>query len=188
MAIGERIRFLRNLRGMTQKHLGMAVGFDEKTADIRVAQYESGTRTPKEKLVAGIAQALEVSPQALDVPDIESYTGLLHTLFALPFALVGYVWGVAELGGFGAGEWCVLGKVLLCMVFARNAAMGFNRVVDRRFDARNRRTAGREIPSGRISVRAAGWFVGANALAFIAAAGWLNAWTLALSPVALGVA
>ena len=83
MAIGERIRFIRNLRGMTQRHLGASVGFDEKTADVRMAQYESGTRTPKEKLTADIAQALNVSPQALFVPNIDSYTGLLHTLFAL---------------------------------------------------------------------------------------------------------
>ena len=83
MAIGERIRFIRNLRGMTQKYLGMAVGFPEKTADVRVAQYESGTRTPKADLTAALAQTLDVSPQALDVPDIDSYTGLMHTLFAL---------------------------------------------------------------------------------------------------------
>lgn len=50
MAIGERIRFIRNLRGMTQKLLGTAIGFPEKTADIRLAQYESGTRTPKEDI------------------------------------------------------------------------------------------------------------------------------------------
>ena len=48
MAIGERIRFIRNLRGMTQKWLGQAVGFPPKTADVRMAQYESGSRTPKE--------------------------------------------------------------------------------------------------------------------------------------------
>ncbi len=83
MAIGERIRFIRNLRSMTQMRLGAAVGFDEKTADVRMAQYESGTRTPKEKLTADIAEALDVSPKALAVPDIDSYTGLLHTLFAL---------------------------------------------------------------------------------------------------------
>jgi transcriptional regulator with XRE-family HTH domain len=83
MAIGERIRFLRNLHGMTQKHLGMTVGFDEKTADVRMAQYESGTRTPKEKLIADLANTLEVSPNALDVPNIDSYVGLMHTLFAL---------------------------------------------------------------------------------------------------------
>jgi transcriptional regulator with XRE-family HTH domain len=83
MAIGERIRFIRNLRGMTQKFLGMAIGFDEKTADVRMAQYESGTRTPKENYVADIANALDVSPKALDLPDIDSYVGLAHTLFAL---------------------------------------------------------------------------------------------------------
>ncbi len=83
MAIGERIRFIRNLRGMTQKYLGMAIGFDEKTADVRMAQYESGTRTPKEKLVSDLANAMDVSPKALDVPEIDSHIGLMHTLFAL---------------------------------------------------------------------------------------------------------
>ena len=83
MAIGERIRYIRNLRNMTQKWLGMAIGFDEKTADVRMAQYESGTRSPKENLVNDIASALEVSPRALDVPEIDSYVGLAHTLFAL---------------------------------------------------------------------------------------------------------
>jgi len=83
MAIGERIRFIRNLRGMTQKYLGIQVGFPEKTADIRMAQYESGTRTPKTDLTNTLAEVLEVSPQALSVPDIESEQGLMHTLFAL---------------------------------------------------------------------------------------------------------
>ena len=83
MAIGERIRFIRNLRGMTQKWLGQAVGFDEKTADVRMAQYESGTRTPKADLTKTLARVLDVSPYALDVPDIDSNIGLMHTLFAL---------------------------------------------------------------------------------------------------------
>ena len=83
MAIGERIRFIRNLRGMTQKILGTAAGFPEKTADIRLAQYESGTRTPKDDITVALANALGVSPQALAVPDIDSYIGLAHTLFAL---------------------------------------------------------------------------------------------------------
>ena len=83
MAIGERIRFIRNLRGMTQKYLGTLVGFPEKTADIRMAQYESGTRTPKAELTKSLADALDVSPLALRVPDIDSYLGLMHTLFAL---------------------------------------------------------------------------------------------------------
>lgn len=83
MAIGERIRFFRNLRNMTQKWLGQAVGFDEKTADVRMAQYESGTRTPKADLTNALAQTLEVSPNALAVPDIDSNIGLMHTLFTL---------------------------------------------------------------------------------------------------------
>ncbi len=83
MAIGERIRFIRNLRGMTQKWLGIQAGLPEKTADIRMAQYESGTRVPKEDLTEKIADALNVSPSALNVPDIESYVGVMHTLFAL---------------------------------------------------------------------------------------------------------
>ena len=83
MEIGERIRFFRNLRGMTQKYLGMQVGFPEKTADIRMAQYESGSRTPKSDLTENLAAVLGVSPLALSVPDIDSDLGLMHTLFAL---------------------------------------------------------------------------------------------------------
>lgn len=83
MAIGERIRFFRNLRGMTQKYLGMRVGFSERTADIRMAQYEAGTRTPKADLVEALAYVLDVSPQALTVPDIDTDYGLMHTLFVL---------------------------------------------------------------------------------------------------------
>ena len=83
MAIGERIRFFRNLRGMTQKHLGMQVGFPEKTADIRMAQYESGPRTPKADLTNNLAEVFGISAQALTVPDIDSDLGLMHTLFTL---------------------------------------------------------------------------------------------------------
>ncbi len=83
MAIGERIHFFRTLRGMTQKYLGTIIGFSENTADVRVAQYELGTRTPKADLTVALANALDVSPQALDVPDIDSCIGLMHTLFAL---------------------------------------------------------------------------------------------------------
>ncbi len=68
---------------MTQKYLGTIVGFPERSADVRLAQYETGTRKPKAELTATLAQALDVSPQALDVPDIDSYIGLMHTLFTL---------------------------------------------------------------------------------------------------------
>lgn len=83
MAIGERIRFFRNLKGMTQKFLGVKVGFPEKTADIRLAQYESGTRTPKADLTEALANALGVSTVALNVPNIDTDLGFMHTLFAL---------------------------------------------------------------------------------------------------------
>ena len=83
MAIGERIHFFRTMRGMTQKYLGMLLGFPEKSADVRLAQYETGARTPKADLTASLANALGVSPLALSVPDIDSYLGLMHTLFTL---------------------------------------------------------------------------------------------------------
>lgn len=83
MAIGERIHFFRTLRGMTQKFLGMKLGFPEKSADVRLAQYETGTRTPKADLTAALANTLGVSSHALSVPDIDSYVGLMHTLFTL---------------------------------------------------------------------------------------------------------
>ena len=83
MAIGERIHFFRTMRGMTQKYLGMALGFPEKSADVRLAQYENGSRTPKADITAALAQVLDVAPEALNVPDIDSYIGLAHTFFAL---------------------------------------------------------------------------------------------------------
>ena len=83
MAIGERIHFFRNRCGMTQKQLGRLLGFPEKSADVRLAQYETGSRSPKAEVTAALATALDVSPQALSVPDIDSYVGLMHTLFTL---------------------------------------------------------------------------------------------------------
>lgn len=68
---------------MTQKYLGTIVGFPARSADVRLAQYETGTRKPKAELTAALAQALDVSPHALDVPDIDSCIGLMHTLFTL---------------------------------------------------------------------------------------------------------
>ena len=68
---------------ITQKFLGVKVGFPEKTADIRLAQYESGTRTPKSDLTEALADALGVSTMALNVPDIDTDLGFMHTLFAL---------------------------------------------------------------------------------------------------------
>ena len=83
MAISERIHFFRNLRGMTQKYLGLQLGFPDKYADVRMAQYETGSRTPKADITAALAQVLDVAPEALNVPDIDSYIGLAHTFFVL---------------------------------------------------------------------------------------------------------
>ena len=83
MAIGERIHFFRNLRGMTQKFLGTSVGFSESQADVRIAQYETGKRNPKEVYLNALADTLGVAPEALNVPDIDTYIGLMHTLFTL---------------------------------------------------------------------------------------------------------
>ena len=87
MAIGERIHFFRTLRGMTQKYLGMALGFPEKSADVRLAQYENGSRTPKADVTTALADVLDVSPKALDVPDIDSY----HRADAYVFYLRGQI-------------------------------------------------------------------------------------------------
>lgn len=106
-----------------------------------------------------------------------------HTIFALPFALFSYVYAVTVSGaGF---EWLLLVKILLCMVLARDAAMGFNRWTDRDIDARNPRTGAREIPSGKISPSAALAFVIVNAVLFIAVAAWINRLAFMLSPLAL---
>lgn len=108
-----------------------------------------------------------------------------HTVFAMPFAIAGYFIGATEPGyGFSLKTFLL---VLACMVFARSAAMAFNRWADVRFDSLNPRTAVREIPSGKISPRQAIVFVIASSLLFITAAGMLNRLTLILSPVALAV-
>ena len=90
-------------------------------------------------------------------------------------------------GGGLSGTAVPLVQVVLCMVFARNTAMGFNRWADRRIDAANPRTAGREIPAGVISPRRALTFVAVNALLFVACAATINRLTALLSPVALAV-
>ncbi|MBQ6572621.1 MAG: UbiA family prenyltransferase [Alistipes sp.] len=115
-----------------------------------------------------------------------------HTIFAMPFAMLAFVYAVKTSGVAAGGNspwwWAtLLAQVVLCMVFARNVAMGFNRWADRDIDAKNPRTADREIPAGKISARAALWFVIINALLFVGVASTINLLTALLSPVALGV-
>ena len=83
MATGKRIRFFRTKIGLTQKQLGEKLGFTGRTSDVRMAQYESEARSPKQDLINQLAQIFHVDSRALTVPDIDSYVGLMHTLFAL---------------------------------------------------------------------------------------------------------
>lgn len=117
---------------------------------------------------------------------IQKYLSLIkfsHTIFALPFALIGFTLGVYSGKAVFSIEKLIL--VMLCMVFARSAAMAFNRYIDRVFDARNPRTAAREIPAGLITPRAALMLVFISSVAFMVCAFFINALCFYLSPVAL---
>lgn len=118
---------------------------------------------------------------------IKQYFSLVrfaHTVFCMPFALAGFFWAIHTCGGF---TWILLLQVIACMVFARNAAMGFNRYLDRDVDAQNPRTQNREIPAGKISPKNALIFVIINALLFIAVTFTINRLVFFLSPVAIFV-
>jgi len=106
-----------------------------------------------------------------------------HTIFALPFALLGFFLAAHRLDA--PFPWYLLLLVLLCMVFARSAAMAFNRYLDRDIDLKNPRTANREIPAGVISPQAALGFVILNCLLFVATTWWINPICFYLSPIAL---
>ncbi|WP_020534074.1 UbiA-like polyprenyltransferase [Lewinella cohaerens] len=115
----------------------------------------------------------------------KSYLSLVkfsHTIFALPFALVGFTLGTLETGVFNSQ---LLLLVILCMVFARSAAMAFNRYLDRDIDVQNPRTKVREIPAGVISARSALYFVIGNSLLFWLTTWFINPLCFALAPVAL---
>jgi 4-hydroxybenzoate polyprenyltransferase len=110
-----------------------------------------------------------------------------HTLFALPFAFLGAALAARELPAQPAGFWIAkLIWITLAMVGARSAAMTFNRLADREFDAANPRTAMRALPAGLLDVRFAWIFTIASSVLFFVAASQLNQMTLILSPVALG--
>jgi 4-hydroxybenzoate polyprenyltransferase len=105
-----------------------------------------------------------------------------HSIFALPFALMGAV--------LAAGGWPplrVLGWIVVCMVTARSAAMAFNRLVDAKFDAQNPRTAGRALPAGQLSNKFVAAFTVVASVAFLLSAAMLNPLTTELSPAALSL-
>ncbi len=108
-----------------------------------------------------------------------------HTIFALPFALAAMA--VAARDQRGWPGWRTFGLILVAMVCARTCAMAFNRIVDRRFDAANPRTAARALPAGRISLASAWTLWGGSAAGLVAASYFLNPLCFYLSPVALVV-
>lgn len=162
---------------------------------------------------------------------VKNYLSLIkfsHTIFAMPFAMIGFFLGLQMLAGteYGNGQWnlnktislqwdiengtapfsadslaaklasgsatfSVVGRyfllVILCMIFARSAAMAFNRYLDRSFDGKNPRTAIREIPAGIIKANSVLWFTIANCLLFIACCFFINKICFYLSPIALAV-
>lgn len=108
-----------------------------------------------------------------------------HTVFAMPFAMIGFALAVSDKNYEFSLRLLLL--IILCMIFARNAAMGFNRIADRKYDSLNPRTSNREIPSGKITTQSASAFVIVNSILFIITTGFINKLTLILSPVALFV-
>ncbi len=130
---------------------------------------------------------------------VKNYLSLIkfsHTIFALPFALIGFFLVkhdiILELSERNTswsfyidGHYGKLALILLCMIFARSAAMAFNRYLDRSFDAKNPRTAIREIPAGIISANSALLFTIINSVLFVVTTFFINKLCLALSPVAL---
>lgn len=116
---------------------------------------------------------------------VKEYLSLVkfsHTVFALPFALIGFFLATNQYGI----DWQILVFVILCMVFARSAAMAFNRFLDRDIDLKNPRTANvREIPNGTIKASSALIFVIINCVAFVVSTYFINKICLTLSPLAL---
>ncbi len=129
------------------------------------------------------------------MPSIKNYLSLVkfsHTIFAMPFAMIGFFIAVPMAHGSMEALWNVkmvqkLVLVIICMVTARSAAMAFNRYLDRHFDAKNPRTAIREIPAGILSAESALLFVIVNCILFIVATYFINSICFYLSPVALFV-
>lgn len=112
-----------------------------------------------------------------------SFVRVSHTVFALPFAFTGALLAVQQ----STPPWTSFAWILVCMVSARSAAMGFNRIVDARFDALNPRTANRELPRGALTTRQAWMFVAVAVAVFVAAAFRISALCGWLSPLALAI-
>jgi 4-hydroxybenzoate polyprenyltransferase len=145
----------------------------------------STTPSSQTAVITPAAATAAASPKASSTLEAVATFGRMvkfsHSIFALPFALAAAAIAARDHG-------ITVGRVLaiiVAMVGARTAAMGWNRIVDRHIDARNPRTSGRELPAGKVSVAAAVGLTVLSAAVFVAAAAWLGPLCLALSPVAL---
>ncbi|SFV33749.1 4-hydroxybenzoate octaprenyltransferase [Thermoflavifilum thermophilum] len=114
-----------------------------------------------------------------------SFVKFSHTIFAMPFALIGFF--LAVRWQHYPFSWALFGKVILCMVFARSAAMAFNRILDLEYDRLNPRTAQRELPTGKITYPQAVIFTALNVVLFVCTTYFINPICFYLSPVALAV-
>ncbi len=110
-----------------------------------------------------------------------------HSVFALPFAMIGMMWGSLSISESAWPGWRTFGLIVVAMVSCRSAAMAFNRIADREIDAVNPRTKMRALPAGLLQLRQANLYFIASCLIFVLAAWLLNPVALMLSPVALGV-
>ena len=106
-----------------------------------------------------------------------------HTIFAMPFAMIGLSLGFYD--EKSKVTWLLVLAVVICMIFTRNAAMAFNRFVDKKIDAKNPRTSSREIPAGKVKSKGALLFVVVNSLLFVFTTYFINKLCFLLSPVAL---
>lgn len=171
---------------VTKEILGSKIRPDGQSLFLEPFKYSAITA---ERFIVSAKLIIFVSfkrvPHMKTVARYASMVKFSHTIFALPFAMAGYTYGVVWSGdGF---EWLLLVKVLLAMVFARNMAMGFNRWLDRDIDARNPRTAGREIPARVIPAGHALAFVIVNLVMFELTTLWINSLAFYLSPIVLVV-
>jgi len=116
------------------------------------------------------------------VKDFISLVKFAHTVFALPFAVVGFLMASSQVNNF---DWKIFMFVVLDMIFARSAAMGFNRWLDRDIDKQNSRTQSREIPAGKISPKTGLVFVIVNSVLFLITTYFINTMVFLLAPVAL---
>ena len=137
----------------------------------------------KPALLSGFFNTFEI------MSNVKNYLSLIkfsHTIFAMPFALIGIFLGITH--SSDSMNWELLCLVILCMIFARSAAMAFNRYIDREIDTANPRTnMVRELPNGSIKAKSALTFVIINCLMFIVTTWFINQLCFYLSFVALAV-